>query len=258
MSSHGRPVAEEKLTGDDVRAPTHAERARTLCAAKATGALATLTDDGYPYGSYVTFALEGSDPVFLVSTLAAHTQNLEKDARASLLVHEDGAPDPLANARATLVGRCTRLTDSAGAKDAFLARHPGAAYYADFNDFGFYRLAVESVRYIGGYGRMSWVEADAWRQADVDPLYPAAPGILAHMNDDHADALVAYARAFTRATAAEEATMTAIDRYGFEMSVATAAGRRPARIAFPAPLGAAGEARKALVDLLGVARAKLG
>lgn len=254
-NTHG-PSKEAPLTDDDVAAPNHAERARTLVDGERTGALGTLTDDGFPYPSYVTFALHEANPVFLVSTMASHTQNLQGDGRASLLVSEDVADDPLANGRVTLVGRCQPTTTTA-AREAFLARHPEAGYYVDFKDFGFYELTVERIRYIGGYGRMSWVEADDWRLASPDPVAAGAKGIVDHMNEDHADALVAYARAFTRATAAEEVTMSGVDRHGFELSVITDRGPRPARIAFDAPLESAGEARSAMVALLKRARAQL-
>lgn len=240
-----------------MRTPSHAERARTLVAGERTGTLATLDESGFPYGSYITFALSGGDPVFLVSTMAAHTQNLEKDDRASLLVHEDGATDPLANGRVTLVGRCAKMAEPGAARDAFLALHPQSSYYVDFKDFGFYRLAVEKVRYIGGYGRMSWVDVEAWRAASVDPIAASAEGIITHMNEDHADALIAYARAFTTATETSDAVMVGVDRYGFEMSVMTAKGRRPARIAFDEPIASSAEARKALIAMLQIARAKL-
>ena len=117
--------------------------------------------------------------------------------------------------------------------------------------------AGQCIRYIGGYGRMSWVEASAWQQAEVDPIFPHAEGIISHMNDDHADAMVLYARAFTRATGAQDVVMTGIDRYGFEFSVAVDGGRRPARIAFDTPIATAGDARKTLVALLAAARAAL-
>lgn len=240
-----------------MRTPSHAERARTLVSGERTGTLATLDEDGFPYGSYITFALVGGDPVFLVSTMAAHTHNLERDARASLLVHEDGATDPLANGRVTLVGRCTKVEEPGEAREAFLAVHPQASYYVDFKDFAFYRLAVDKVRYIGGYGRMSWVDVEGWRAAEVDPIAASAQDIITHMNEDHADALLAYARAFTTATETPEAEMVGVDRYGFEMSVMTQKGRRPARIAFDEPIDSSADARRALIDMLKVARAKL-
>ncbi|MCA9609836.1 MAG: HugZ family protein [Myxococcales bacterium] len=259
---HGRGGGprEEPLTPPDTATPSHAERARTLLASRRFGTLGTLALDpaGYPYGSFTTYAMEGADPVFLISRLAVHTRHLEADPRASLMVAEATEANPLANGRVTLVGDCRRIEGDAGAaREAFLAAHPDAAYYAGFSDFGFFRLRVDAVRYIGGFGRMSWVDVDGWRAATPDPLAPHAADIIAHMNEDHADALVAYARAFTRATGAEEVVMNAVDRYGFELSVRTDGGPRPARLAFAQPIETPTEARKALVALVKEARAVL-
>jgi putative heme iron utilization protein len=259
--AHGRRgEAPLTFTPPDVRAPTHSERARTLVAQHGFGSLATLTAEpaGYPYASFTTFALDAGEPVFLISRIAEHTRNLSADARASLLVHEPGQSDPLANGRVTLVGRAERLERPAtSARDAFLVAHPTAGYYVDFADFEFWRLRVESVRYIGGYGRMSWVSADDFRAAQPDPLTAAASGILSHMNEDHAAALLAYAHAFSSARDATAATMTAIDRYGFEMTLTTPRGVGPARLAFAEPLTEPAQARAVLVKLLREAEAKL-
>jgi heme iron utilization protein len=262
IDAHARPAAPPVAFSEpDVPAPTHAERARTLVAGHGTGSLGTLALEpaGHPYASFVTFALSDGEPVFLISRLAEHTRNLEADPRASLLVHDSDSADPLANARVTLLGRCSKLPRGEGAaRDAFLAAHPGAAYYVDFTDFDFWSLRVEAVRYIGGYGRMSWVNADDFRAALPDPLARSAAAILDHMNADHGNALRLYARAFTRATDAESATMTAIDRHGFEMTVHTPAGVGPARIAFDVPLTSAEQARPTLIALVRAAEAKLG
>ena len=261
--AHARPSgdAPEPLYDVNVATPTHAERARTLAAAMSTGTLCTLAlePEGYPYGSFVTVAFDAAgDPVFLVSTLAEHTRNLQRDPRASLLVAEGGAADPLANGRVTLLGPCRRVKDDDGARRAFLAVHPNAAYYADFRDFAFWKLQVQSVRYIGGYGRMSWVSEAEWRAAEPDPLGPSAAGIISHMNDDHADALALYCRAFSKATDIAGATMTGVDRYGFEMSAKTPEGPRPVRLAFAQPVATADEVRAALVRMVKEARARLG
>jgi heme iron utilization protein len=261
-TSHGRPTsAPLTFTDADVSAPTHAERARTLAARHNTGSLASVAIEpaGYPYASFVTFALADGEPVFLISRLAEHTRNLLGDARASLLVHDSDSKDPLANARVTLVGRAVQLARGATerGREAFLATHPQAAYYADYADFDFWRLTIEAVRYIGGYGRMSWVGAEDFRRAEPDPLAASAGYVLEHMNTDHAAALLLYARAFTQAFDAEAATMTAIDRHGFEMTVKTPRGIGPARIAFAAPLTSAEQARPTLVALVRAAEAKL-
>ena len=127
----------------------------------------------------------------------------------------------------------------------------------DFGDFAFWKLKVESIRYIGGYGRMSWVDGADWHAAEPDPLASAAPGIIAHMNDDHADSMMLYCKAFTKATDLDAATMTGVDRYGFEMSAATAEGPRPVRLAFPEPVRTPEEVRAALVAMLNRARTQL-
>jgi TonB dependent receptor/Pyridoxamine 5'-phosphate oxidase len=105
-------------------------------------------------------------------------------------VAEGGAADPLANGRVTLLGPCQRVDEDGGsARAAFLAAHPNSAYYADFSDFAFWKLRVNAIRYIGGYGRMSWISQADWQAAEPDPLAPSAAGMVAHMNADHADAL---------------------------------------------------------------------
>jgi len=263
-ASGGGRKHQELLYDPDVATPTHAERARTLVGSQSTATLSTLSVDpqGFPYGSFVTFALDGEAPVFLISRLAEHTKNLLREPRCSLMVAELGqGGDPLANGRVTLVGRCEELAsdEAAGsAREAFLARHPNASYYVDFDDFSFWRLAVESIRYIGGYGRMSWVEEPAWSSSEADPIAASAGRIIAHMNDDHADTMQLYCRAFSKATDTTEARMTGVDRYGFEMSATTGEGPRPIRLAFDEPVVSSGDIRKALVSLANAARDKLG
>ena len=258
--AHNNPrrADEEPLYDTSVATPSHAERARTLVDQVTTGALSTLARDpaGHPYGSFVTFAIDDSagDPILLLSALAEHARNLEEDRRASLMVAEDSSDDPLANGRVTLVGACDPVEEGDSAASVYLERFPDAAYYEDFGDFGYWRLAVDSVRYIGGYGRMSWVDGEEWAAARPDPLAPHAAGIVGHMNEDHEDAIVELCRTFSRATETESVVMTGIDRYGFEMSVETEAGRRPVRLAFPEPVTTPDEARRALIGLVDEAR----
>ena len=259
--AHARPTgaAPEPLYDVNVATPSHAERARTLVTQVSTGTLCSLAlePEGHPYGSFVTVAFDGDDPVFLLSALAEHTKNLQHDPRASLLVAEDVSDDPLANGRVTLLGSCRPVDgDVASARTAFLAAHPNSAYYAGFRDFGFWRLSVESVRYIGGYGRMSWVEKAAWEEAEPDPLATSTAGVIAHMNADHADAMVDYCLAFSKASDVASAKMTNIDRYGFEMSAVTSDGPRPIRLAFPQAVTTPEQARDALIGLLKEARAR--
>ena len=143
------------------------------------------------------------------------------------------------------------------AREAYLETHPSASYYVDFDDFCFWRMSIQSIRYIGGYGRMSWVETQDWQAAEPDPIAPHAQAIIDHMNEDHADTMALYCRAFSKATEAETVVMSGVDRYGFEMSVTTDKGPRPVRLAFPTQVKTPNEVRVELVGLAKKARASL-
>jgi len=122
----------------------------------ATGALATLTADGAPFASLVlTASDEAGDIILFLSRLAAHTRNLESDSRASLLAVAAGgeAGDPLAGARVTVLGRADRAVSETG-KRRYLERHPEAERYASFGDFGFWRLRIDTVHLVAGFGRI--------------------------------------------------------------------------------------------------------
>jgi putative heme iron utilization protein len=141
-----------------------------LVAAANVATLSTLARDpeGFPYGSLVAFATDANGrPLLLLSRLAEHTENLRARPEASLLVCESGPGDPLAMGRVTLLGPCVAISDDGEKADArarFLERQPSAVAYVDFADFGFYRLEPRALRYVGGFGRMSWVSAEEYRK----------------------------------------------------------------------------------------------
>jgi putative heme iron utilization protein len=259
----GRPHGADSPS---VPEPTYAERARTLAYLVRSGALATLSrkHPGHPFASVMPYALdEQGQPLVLISSMAMHTQNLQADPRASLLVTQpvanaqgQEAGDPLAAARLTLLGEARPLAgpDSGKAREAYLARHPRASYWVDFDDFSFWRLDVADAYFVGGFAAMDWVTADDYRAARPDPLADAGPGILDHMNKDHADALIAYARHFAR-EAADDATMIAVDRLGFRLRLRTGDRLHAVRIAFPREIRSAVESRTVLIEMLAQARA---
>jgi len=264
MNRHAGPP--RGADSPSVPEPTYPERARTLAYLVRSGALATLSRKhaGHPFASVMPYALdELGQPLVLISSMALHTQNLQADPRASLLVTQPvaNAPgqetgDPLAAARLTLLGEARPLSgaDIGNARETYLARHPRASYWVDFDDFSFWRLDVKDLYFVGGFAAMDWVTADDYRAARPDPLADVGPGILDHMNRDHADALIAYARHFARETA-DEATMIAVDRLGFRLRLRTGDRLHAVRIAFPREVRSAGESRTVLIEMLGQARA---
>jgi heme iron utilization protein len=239
--------------------PSHAERVRTLVGIRSVGTLSTLSAKlpGYPFGSLMPYALDASGrPIFLISNMAMHTQNLKKDGRASLFVEQASADgDPLGAARGTVVGDVAVVpeTELAQVREAYLARHENSRYWVDFADFGFFRLEPVDVYYVGGFGVMGWVSAGDYRAAEPDPLAEAAAGIIAHMNADHASSMILLARTHA-GLEASEAAMTSVDRLGFTLRLKTAEGMKGARVNFTREVRTAGETRTVLVEMVKAAK----
>jgi heme iron utilization protein len=239
--------------------PTFAERARTLVYLGRVGSLSTLSrkQPGFPFGSVMPYGLdEHANPVFLISTMAMHTQNVQADPRASLLVTQpDAVGDPLGSSRVTLIGNVLPVPEAevAEARKLYLARYTDSKYWVDFDDFSFYRMNVIDVYYVGGFGLMGWVSASEYYRAQPDPLADSAIGIMQHMNTDHADALILLAKAFAGIETLE-AAMISVDRLGFHVRLKTQDGTRGARIAFLREVSSPAEARKVLVDMTAQAR----
>jgi heme iron utilization protein len=242
--------------------PSFSERARTLAYLGRVGSLSTLSakQPGFPFGSVMPYGLDGRGrPIFLISTMAMHTQNLQADSRASLLVTQpDPGGDPLGAARVTVIGNVLPIPEPevAEARQLYLDRHANSRYWVDFDDFSFYRMDVLDVYYVGGFGVMGWVVASDYDQAQADPLADTAAGIIKHMNTDHKDALILLARTFA-GIESQEAAMTSVDRLGFHARLKTQDGMKGTRIAFLREVNNPGEARKVLVEMVQRARERV-
>ena len=220
--------------------------ARLLLRRARTGTLASRNrDGGIPYASLVNVAtdVEGQ-PLILVSTLAWHTRNLLADARASLLVAEPPETgDALTGPRVTVMGRFVK-TAGARIRRRFLARHPQAGLYVDFADFAFWRLEPEVIHAVAGFGRIETLAPSE--------MFPSSPEMetleesaIAHMNEDHAEAVQRYAVQLLSA-ATGDWKVTAIDSDGADLGN----GERVLRLAFAAPVYSA-EALRACFTALG-------
>ncbi len=237
--------------------PSQADAARTLLETATRGILATIAaTDGYPYASVVELAADADgEIILLLSDLAEHTRNLTADDRVSVVVNEhDVHGEVLALGRATYKGRVERLQKKDAVRELYLQKHPSSSKWVDFGDFAFYRIAVEAVRYIGGFGRMSWVDRESWRASSVDPLAEIAHGVIEHMNDDHAHNLLDYTHAFTDADWAERATMVRLDQHGFDLRVENDERSTEVRIGFAEPRTTADEIHEIMVRLAREAR----
>lgn len=262
-TSSGRKHAGPRAASDEppVPEPTFAERARTLVYLARVGSLSTLSrkQPGFPFGSVMPYGLDHHGrPIFLISTMAMHTQNLQADARASLLVTQEASDgEPLGSSRVTLVGNALPATNTelVELRKLYLERHSNSKYWVDFEDFSFYRMDVVDVYYVGGFGVMGWVAATDYSQTQPDPLADSMSEIIRHMNADHNDALVLLARTIA-GIESTEATMTAVDRLGFHVRLKTAEGMRGTRIAFLDGVRDVAETRKVLVEMVQQARSR--
>jgi heme iron utilization protein len=215
---------------------------------------------GWPFGSVVPFATtpEG-DPVLLLSGIAEHTRNLAADPRASLFVADSEARErPQTGARLTLLARAEVPAGEAAraAAEAYFARFPEARAHLSAHAFDAHVLRVERVRWIAGFGSMGWWERGAWTSSpDVDPLAPHADAIRAHMNADHAAALVTLVRRHG-APDAERAVMTGLDVLGLSVDAFPAGRTDPVRVRvpFPAPAATPDAVRRTVIALLAAAR----
>jgi heme iron utilization protein len=230
--------------------------ARGLVRAADRAALATIArrdtpETGAPYASLVLVGADhDASPLLLISKLADHTKNIEQDPHVSLLFDGTaGLAEPLTGPRVTVQGTAT-ITTEPRHRARYLARHPGAAMYADFKDFAFYRVSVTRAHLVAGFGRIHWLDGKDVTTAAADALMQSESGIIEHMNSDHADALQLYANVLLGKPGGGW-VMTGIDPDGIDMR----AGGTVARLPFVTTVRDSDTARAELVRLVHAARA---
>jgi putative heme iron utilization protein len=229
-----------------------AGEAKRLLRAIRAGALATTDPDGAPFASLVNVATapDGS-PILLLSRLAAHTRHLEAAPGCSLLLAQAGKGDPLAHPRLTLAATAVRDADPA-LRGRFLRRHPKSALYVDFPDFSFWRLVLERGHLNGGFAKAATLDPATLLTSlmGAQALVVAEAGAVAHMNEDHAEAVALYATHF----AGQEPgpwRLSGLDPEGMDLM----AGDRTARVAFAEPVADPARLRGVLVAMAAQARA---
>jgi len=230
---------------------SNGDDARRFARGQQAGVLATLSRrvEGFPFGSVTPFIPDHSGrPLILISTLAEHTKNLTVDPRCSLIV-QPFSPDMQTVGRVTVIGRAEPLAEKDSLGPRYLRYHPQAEDYFAMHDFQFWRIEPVRVRWIGGFGKIHWVEPADYLCA-TGSLPDAETQILAHMNADHAHTLLDYCR-HVHALSVSTARMIGIDPDGFDIL----ADGRCLRFDFPTPVLDAQAARQALVELARAARA---
>lgn len=220
--------------------------ARRLLNRQSVGVLSTQSIDvqGYPFGSIAPYTLNyDGEPIILISDIAQHTRNIKQNNKVSLTVFDPQADDPQSGSRLTWIGDAEPIASyDTETRDRYLRYFPSAESYFKTHDFSFYRIRLRRARFIGGFGQIFWIEPDA--MLFKNPFRETEKGIVAHMNQDHQQALFHYCKLFDRA-GAESVTMTGIDSEGFDLL----ADKHKLRIDFDSAIHTSEEARANLVKL---------
>jgi len=231
------------------------QEARKFLRSTRSGILSThsVRFEGYPFGSVAPFVLDHScQPVILISNIAEHTKNIIANPKVSLLVFA-GAEDLQANARLTLLGEAAKINkdEDADLRTRYLRYLPQASSYFDMHDFAFYRIQIRQARYIGGFGKMSWMsENDLLNDITSigSPLASQETAIIDHMNADHAESLISYCKHF-HGVDATNVQMLGIDCDGFDVKAIVNNDTTVLRFDFEQPIHDAQSARTALVSM---------
>jgi len=238
--------------------PTWPEEIRTIMQQKEGFAVLSSNSHksslaGFPLASVVGYAIdEQGRPFFSWSGMSAHTQNIRKDGRASLCVTES-AFKGAADARVSLVGNVEEVKDKEEA-DKLRAKyrefHAGA-YWADFKDFGIFRMSdVKEVSFVGGFARAGGVTVEEYMAAEPDPLLSFANPVMKHMNDDHTDALKDYVKYLVGVEGdIDKIEMKRLDKLGFDVRVTKGDDSGVLRIPFSEPVTERKGVKAAIVSL---------
>ncbi|MFT4539035.1 MAG: putative heme iron utilization protein [Planctomycetota bacterium] len=223
--------------------------ARQLLRSIESGVLSTMSLElpGYPFGSVTPYALTMAGKVAIyVSDIAQHTRNMAADPKVCLtVVAQAGAQNQQAVGRVTVVGDAQAVPDDQAEQVAerYFAFFPEARAYAGTHGFGFFTIAPQRVRFIGGFGKIYWVEARDWA-VPAPEWSSAGSSILEHMNSDHAPALAAIAR--KRGVQNADATeLVSLDVEGFHIR----SGEALSYVPFPAPCLTTEQVRAGMIDL---------
>ncbi|WCD81687.1 MULTISPECIES: HugZ family pyridoxamine 5'-phosphate oxidase [Pseudomonas] len=223
-----------------------AKNARELLLKEYRGVLSTQSKamPGFPFGSVAPYCLDAAGrPLILISRIAQHTHNLQKDPKCSLLVGERGADDIQAVGRLTLLAEARQITDAAeiaAASERYYRFFPQSRDYHQTHDFDFWVLEPVRARFIGGFGAIHWID----QVVLANPFAGETErSMIEHMNSDHQSAIAHYLA--LRGLPGEAAELVSIDSEGFHLRI----GQNVHWLPFPTSCNNPGSVRQALVAL---------
>ena len=191
--------------------------ARKLLRSLDCGVLATMSQElpGFPFGSVTPYVTtHDGHVVILVSDIAQHTKNMGENDKVCLTVMDNADGNKQEQGRATIIGHARPVPSDRldEASERYFAFFPEARHYSKAHAFTFFWIETVRVRYIGGFGKIFWIEEEDWGVPAPEWSTEEAE-IVKHMNDDHSSAVVAMTKVHAQVDD-PEATLIAMDPEG--------------------------------------------
>lgn len=185
------------------------------------GILSTISQEveQFPYGSVCPYMLDHQGrPVFLISSIAEHTKNIKANEKVCLTVMDEAVMPRLEGARVSYMGKAEKIQspeEIALVSKRYLRFFPEVQSYFQAHGFDYYRINPKRIRYIEGFGKIYWVEAEDVL-LESTPLIGAEERIIEHMNQDHQDSLVQYCKYYFKKKCSDP-VMISVDPEGFTL-----------------------------------------
>ncbi|MEK7727358.1 MAG: DUF2470 domain-containing protein [candidate division KSB1 bacterium] len=224
--------------------------ARALLTGQRHGVLSThsVVMNGYPFGSITPYTLgRHGEPVILISAIAQHTKNILANSKVALTVVQPSDREVQAHGRLTCLAEARQIaSEDRDTAERYFHYFPKSRDYLQTHDFAFYRLHLTRAYYIGGFGKIFWLEADELRRANPFSAVEEKR-IRDHMNEDHQSAMRHYFESFKNILKPEphKIEMIGIDGEGFDLALEG----KIHRFQFAQAVGNMMEARQALVAM---------
>ena len=183
------------ITTEEEKNNQYSTNAINLLRNSNTGILSTISkkNKDYPFGSFTTFISSRDRTIcFYLSDIAQHTINFKANSKACLTISGNKTNDDAQNSeRLSLMGDIKLLesNDINYYKNKFHTLFPASKKYADFHGFNFYQLEINSARWIGGFGKIAWLDMKNWVKK-IPEWKGAENSIINHMNNDHLNSII--------------------------------------------------------------------
>lgn len=232
------------------------QAAFNLLAGQGNGILSTisLAVEGYPFGSVTPYCLdENFRPNLLISSIAQHTKNIEANSKVSLtIVEENTNTNKQAKGRLTYIGNAVKVEDDEAIKRRYTSYFPESKEYFKTHDFHFYRIEPVRLRYIGGFGKIFWLETEEVQSRNIFN-FESEPRIVDHMNDDHKHNIKDYLTNLMGLEVSDDSNywMAGLDQYGVDLIL----NKKLYRLNYDKELESPEQAREIMVELAKKAKA---